>query len=133
MPNVAVLEALTRVDSMTMVATGVVTDQVSVKAPFRESFSGAVTDAIITARLRSVAASLTAQAGITLPIGQAIDLTAPPDPVPTPQQVFLQAYQQLQSGQRKITAGLLAADDKDVANLLATAKAAYDPAFVGIG
>ncbi len=69
-----------------------------------------------------------------LPLNQPIDLSIPdPDPGAVAQQAFLASYQQLQSAQRKVAAGLIKADDADLAALLAATQKLYLPAYLGIG
>jgi hypothetical protein len=61
---------------------------------------------------------------------------APPDP-PTPdqeaQRAFIVAYQGLQSGLRKVAAGVIAADDKGVAAQLALVQSLYLPDYLLLG
>jgi len=65
-----------------------------------------------------------------------VDLTPPPPPPPpdpTPLQLFLTAYNAYASALRKVTAGVVSNDAKEVTVLHDAAVAAYDPAFAGIG
>ncbi len=100
-------------------------------------------DGIFTSpqQLQSVsAAKLTNIAGTTelAKLPTQVELSFPlvppaPPPDPTPLQLFLESYQQLQSAQRKVTAGLIQADDPDLASLLAATQKLYLPAYLGIG
>ncbi len=94
--------------------------------------------------LRTTLADVTtAKDLLALTPGTVIDLTIPPPPDPTPEQLarktFLDAYTAYQSGFRKIQCGLLQADDAAVAELLSAAQKALTDAkkagfdYTGLG
>jgi hypothetical protein len=134
----AFLETLDILGDGSSHVVAIVTDNVSVKIRVDKILPINTTVEGLKAALSSVVTQApNLDALKQLPLHSPLDLTpAPPDP-PTPdqeaQRAFIVAYQGLQSGLRKVAAGVIAADDKGVAAQLALVQSLYLPDYLLLG
>jgi hypothetical protein len=135
--TVAILDSYETLADGSLHVQGIFTDQATFKTPFAITVAGNITAEQLRAQLARLNDAIASQAALKAIItpGAVIDLTPPVivPPAPTPLQAFLTLWGQYQSALRKVTAGIVAGDAKEVVDLQAATVAAYDAAFVGIG
>jgi hypothetical protein len=140
----AFLETLDILSDGSAHVVAIVTDNVAFKIRLDRVLPVGTTVEGLKSILRNVVGGETAINDLkALPLGTPIDLTVPapkpPDPPvePTPEELalraFLVAYGGLQSGLRKVAAGVIQADDADLAALLKSVQTHYLPAYLPLG